>query len=227
MRCQDPAVRGFILGSAVPGTFSAGLNLPELLVSADGSVDALAEYWTLVQELWLTLYTTPLATVAALPGHCIAAGCVLSLSCDGRVMVDGKGLTGLNETTFGLAPPPWLSRLFIDILGNRRLGEDMLMRGLLVNPDEALSLGLVDTTVPLYRLSEEAQSRLGALLAVPDAARSAVKLQLRSDAAEALRNAQSEDLDAFVSLASSDATQLAVSKHLEALASKKDVEAGE
>ena len=74
-------VRGCVLGSSVPGIFSGGLHLPEFLIGSDGSIDRLAEYWTAVQEMWLALYTTPLATVAAIPGHCIAGGVMLSLAC--------------------------------------------------------------------------------------------------------------------------------------------------
>jgi hypothetical protein len=66
---EDVGVRGFVLGSSVPGIFSSGLSLPELQLPRDGSVDVLANYWTLVQELWLTLYTTPLATIAAVTPH--------------------------------------------------------------------------------------------------------------------------------------------------------------
>jgi hypothetical protein len=70
---EDKSVRGLVLGSAVPGIFSAGIHLPELLVGPDGSVDKIAEFWTLLQETWLELYTSPLATVAAIAGHCEAA----------------------------------------------------------------------------------------------------------------------------------------------------------
>ena len=94
---DDGAVRGLVLGSSVPGMFSAGIHLTELLLPVDNSIDALANYWTLVQELWLAFHTTPLATVAALPGLCIAGGLVPALACVARVMVNG-GVSSFNET---------------------------------------------------------------------------------------------------------------------------------
>ena len=47
-------------------------------------------------------------------------------------------------------PPPWLSRMLIDVAG-RRKAEDMIMRGLLISPDDALAAGIVDALVPLSR----------------------------------------------------------------------------
>ena len=78
-----PDVRGVVLGSAVPNMYSAGLDLNEIL----RDVDERAQFWTRVQEMWLALYTTPLATVAAVSGHAPAGGCMLALACDARVMV--------------------------------------------------------------------------------------------------------------------------------------------
>ncbi|EOD38297.1 dodecenoyl-CoA isomerase [Emiliania huxleyi CCMP1516] len=79
----DPQVRGLLLGSALPGLFSAGLDLHAF---HKPDPDALADYWTAVQELWLALWTSDLATVAAISGHCPAGGCMVALACDARVM---------------------------------------------------------------------------------------------------------------------------------------------
>lgn len=223
---EDPEIHGFVLGSSLPGIYSAGLHLPDMLLDEDGKTDGLAAYWTAVQNMWITLYTTPLATVAALPGHCIAGGCMLSLACDSRVMVEGKGSIGLNEVTFGLVPPPWLSRMLVEAVG-RREAEPMLQRGLLLPPDAALEAGLVDRLAPLDRLDDEAHALLDELLAVPDNARGAVKLQLREEAAEALREAQSEDLDAFVTMIEEPAVQEALRGHIASLGKKKKKTGGE
>lgn len=217
---DDPQVRGIVLGSSVAGIFSAGLHLPSMIIGADGSTDDLATYWTRVQKMWLALYTTPLATVAAMPGHCIAGGCMLSLACDVRVLVDSsKCKMGLNETQFGLVAPPWLARMVVDVAG-RRPAETLLQRGLLVPPEEALRLGLVDQTVPLSRVAEEARARLAELLAVPDGARASVKQQLRHEAADALREHMSEDLDAFVSLVEKPSVQQQLISHIDGLKNK-------
>ena len=217
----DPAVRGVIIGSAVPNIFSAGIHLPHLLIGADGSINDVADYWSLLQEAWLTMYTTPLAMVAAIPGHCSAGGCVLAFACDARVMNEGKGSIGLNEAAFGLIPPTWLTRMLIDLAG-RRKAEMMVQCGTLLPPDEALACGVVDATAPLSRLVEEARAHLGVLLAVPDRARTAAKLQARQEQADALRETLSEDLDAMLTFVAEPAVQADISLYLKSLSAKSD-----
>ena len=163
----EPSVRGVLLGSALPSVFSAGLDHTSL----HGSTEAEhARYWTAVQEMWLTLYMTPLATVASVGGHSPAGGCMLALSCDERVMVEGKPRIGLNETQLGIVAPPWFGTLLRDTVGARP-AERMLQLGSLLSPEEALAAGMVDEVVPLHQLHGAASARLERLLAVPDAAR--------------------------------------------------------
>ena len=96
----DPEVRGVVFGSGVPGVFSAGLDLRSM---HNRSTDELAAFWKAVQEMWLALYMTPLATVAAISGHAPAGGCLIALACDYRVLVEGKHTIGLNEAQIGSA----------------------------------------------------------------------------------------------------------------------------
>lgn len=52
----------------------------------------------------------PSKPVASLPpqGACPAGGCLLSLTCDYRVLADNpKYLMGLNETLLGIVAPFW------------------------------------------------------------------------------------------------------------------------
>ena len=219
---SDSSVRGFVLGSSVPGIFSAGLQLDELLIGEDGDTGPLARYWTSVQEMWLALYTTRLATVAAIPGHCIAGGCILALACDVRVMVDGgKGRFGVNETTFGLVPPPWLTQMMVDAAG-LKAAAPLVQRGLLLPAEEALAAGLVDQTASLSRLAEESSARLNELLAVPDHARAQVKHQLRHTLADTLQydGGRSDDLDLFMDLATSTDVQVQLKSYLKSLKKK-------
>ena len=215
----NSAVRGMVLGSAVKGIFSAGLDLRSLLITPEQTADDLATFWTAVQELWLTLYMSRLATVAAISGHCPAGGCLLALSCDARVMVEGSYRMGLNEVHLGLVAPPWLSTMLKDTVG-RRQAEWMLQLGQLLSADEALHVGMIDEVVPLASLHGASNAKMMELLSIPDGARAMAKQQVRRDAAAALRDFQNEDLDEFMSLITDPSVQMSLVAYLQSLKKK-------
>lgn len=96
-----------ILTSRVSNIFSAGLDITEM---HDPDVVRLRSFWTALQNLWMTLYGTPLATVASIEGHAPAGGCLLAMSCDYRVMSTEKAFKmGLNEVALGIVAPFWFA----------------------------------------------------------------------------------------------------------------------
>lgn len=216
----DGETRGVIIGSAAKGIFSAGLDIRSLIVTAEHNEDSVAEFWTAVQEMWLTLYMSPLATVAAISGHCPAGGCMLALSCDARVMAEGKYMIGLNEAQLGLLAPSWFSTLLKDTIGHRR-AERMLQLGQLLPPEEALAVGMVDEVVPLAALRDASHDQLHQLLQVPTAGRVMAKQQVRQNAAAALKDFQSEDLDAFMAVIMQQSVQNGLKDYLSNLRKKE------
>lgn len=212
-------VKGLVLGSAVSGVFSGGADLSALLLDEDGSnISAITDYYHSLQELWLELYTTPLATVAAISGHAPAGGCMIALACDARVMIDNTSRIGLNQAAFGLVPAPFVSRSMADTIGQRP-AERLVQTGAMLTANEALAVGLVDEAVPsLDALAGAVSARMAELLAVPHAARGVAKQQMRRRASDALRGeARDEDLDEFVAYVTSPGVQQAVHGHLAAL----------
>lgn len=55
-----------------------------------------------------------------LKGASPAGGCLLALSCEYRVLVEGKHNIGLNETQLGITGPEWFRSLYIETIGYRR-----------------------------------------------------------------------------------------------------------
>ena len=49
---------------------------------------------------------------------------------------------GLNETTFGILPPPFAAALMVNTIGYRQ-GERALSLGTMFKPEEAYNIGLV------------------------------------------------------------------------------------
>ena len=146
-----PKVQSAILASSNPNIFSAGLDIAELI---EPDPDRLPQFWNSLQQVYIDLYGSRLATVACLTGHAPAAGCFLAMACDYRVMYAGGDVNGrkhyptigLNETQLGIAAPPWMGQLLVRTIGFRK-AELALAMGTLFPPQDALEVGLVDEIV--------------------------------------------------------------------------------
>lgn len=109
-------VDAIVIKSSVPNVFSAGLDLKEL---HGVSEKRLKEFWNHFQDLWLQLYSSKLTTVAAISGHCLAAGTILSSSCDYRVAVEGRYSLGVTAAKIGVIAPPWFLKMLTYLMGQR------------------------------------------------------------------------------------------------------------
>ncbi|XP_056275714.1 enoyl-CoA delta isomerase 1, mitochondrial-like [Pseudoliparis swirei] len=58
--------------------------------------------------MWLKLYGSSMVTIAAINGSSPAGGCLMSMTCDYRIMADNpRHSVGLNETQLGIVAPFW------------------------------------------------------------------------------------------------------------------------
>ncbi|KAG7258939.1 hypothetical protein CRUP_000053, partial [Coryphaenoides rupestris] len=149
---KDKSCRGVIITSI----FSAGLVILEMYQT---SPEHCSEFWKAVQELWLKLYGSNLATIAAINGSSPAGGCLVSIACDYRIMADNPCYSiGLNETLLGI-------RHNGEHVGHRTT-EMALGLGLLYSAPEALNIGLVDKLVPEDQVVNTAIQTMGKWLAI-------------------------------------------------------------
>ncbi|XP_070617624.1 enoyl-CoA delta isomerase 1, mitochondrial [Erythrolamprus reginae] len=212
------ACRGLVLTSAVPGIFSAGLDITEMYGRSE---ERLAEFWRAVQQLWILLYGSRLATVAAINGSSPAGGCLMALACDYRIMADNpKYSIGLNETRLGIVAPFWFKDTLLNTVGHRA-SERALQLGLLFSPQEALRIGLVDELVPEEKMQARAAEVLAQWLAIPDHARQLSKAALRKPTLDHLLMHREADIQDFVRFVSRDAIQKSLQKYMEMLKQKK------
>ena len=216
---NNDKVQALVLSSVKP-VFSAGLDLTSMY---GASREELTVFWSTFQELWVTLYGSRLATVAAIAGHAPAGGCILSLSCDARIL-GSKSLIGLNEAAFGLVAPAWTVQMMMDVMGIRQ-GEKACSLGTIFDAKDALSLGLVDTVVDTEENGAEAVLDCAHQEALDWAripGREASKRLIRSPIIDAFRaGEQEEDLAAFLQLVTSAKVQQQLGAYLESLKAKK------
>ncbi|XP_026973592.1 enoyl-CoA delta isomerase 1, mitochondrial [Sagmatias obliquidens] len=215
---NDKTFRGVILTSDCPRVFSAGLDLTEMCGKNPAHY---AEYWKAVQELWLRLYLSNLVLIAAINGACPAGGCLISLTCDYRILADNpKYLIGLNETLLGIVAPFWFKDTLVNTIGHRA-SEQALQLGLLFLPAEALQVGLVDQVVPEDQVLSTALSVMARWMAIPDHARQLTKNMMRKTTVDRLVKQRDADIQNFVSFISRDSIQKSLQMYLEKLKQKK------
>jgi enoyl-CoA hydratase/carnithine racemase len=183
------------LASAEPGAvvligrdrfFSAGMDLkaaPQLSPTEQRrTVDG-------INRLFLGWYSFPRPVVAAMNGHAVAGGLILALCADHRVCAT-EGRFGLTELRAGLPYPLAASsvvRAELSPLAARRL----VLGASLVEPEEALALGVVDELRPPDEVLPRALEVAAERAALPRASYGLVKRQLRGAPIDALERALS------------------------------------
>jgi len=211
-------IRALILTSANQGVFSAGLDITEMWRKDETH---LRKFWTQLQDTWRALYSSKLATIAAINGTSPAGGCLLSISCDYRIMANNpKFQIGLNETKLGLVAPAWFVRPFEDCIG-RRNSEKLLYLGALIKSNEALKIGLIDQEENIENVLPEATKMALNFLSVPDFARENTKIHItRKENLEKFDKTRENDVDLFVQMVSSEMVQNTLDFYMEMLKAK-------
>lgn len=142
---NDTLVKSIVLTSANNKFFSIGFDIPELY-ELDKS--EMKDFYTTFNKLSIDIYTFPKPTVAAISGHAIAGGCILTLCCDYRIISEGKKFMGLNEIKLGL-PVPYPADCVLRDIVDTRTARDIMEEGEFYLPEKSLEIGIVDQVVPL------------------------------------------------------------------------------
>lgn len=216
---EHPEARALVLRSSNPEVLSAGLDLDVLHEPA--SRGTLGVFWRSFQRVFLDLWSSPLATVAAIEGHAPAGGCLLATACDHRVMAsDADATIGLSETRLGVAVPYWMCDVLSRTVGDR-VAERSTALGISYAAPDALRIGLVDETAPRREVLPRALAEARRWAAVPPAARHATKMSTRGPLARELERRSEEDVDHFCDFVLRDETQRALGAYLESLKQRR------
>lgn len=155
----DPKVRAIVLGSAVPGRFCGGLDLPKFRQSSPAEVHAV------VGKLYLQLHelqsSLPKPTIAAITGAVRGGGMSVAITCDMLVAAENASF-GYPEMDVGLLPAIHYTHL-PRIVGRYR-AFDLLFTGRVFAAQEAMEIGLVSRIAAEAQLLAEAR-KLATVLA--------------------------------------------------------------
>lgn len=210
---QHSSAEALIVKSSQPTTFSAGLDLNVLHGISE---DDLRTFWTLMQDTWYYMYSSRLAKVAMINGHCLAGGTIIAAACDYRVAAQGQYGIGVTAARIGLIAPPWFLKTLTYLMGQRNT-ELYLQLGKAFTPDEALSVGLVDEVCAPNDLEETCYRALQPFLAVSQDARAKMAYYLREEVLEQFLATREQDLERFVNFVMSDSVQHRIGKFIEQL----------
>lgn len=160
---DDPAVRCVVFTGGLPDIFIRHYDVGELTVLGDTLSKApprpapASDGRPAAGFLGLTDLVAACGkpVIAAINGLCMGGGFELSLACDLRIA--GRDVTsiGLPETRVGIFPGGGGTQRLPRVIGEAKALE-MILRGLVVNAEQALSLGLVHEIAddPLARALE-------------------------------------------------------------------------
>lgn len=184
----------FVLASAHPSVFCPGWDL-KLLATAGR--ERVASFLTTFNGLVLELFSYPGPTAAEIGGHAVAAGCLLAICCDLRIMATGQARQGLSELNLGV-PVPWSSLRMLRARLSSPALDDLVFRGEGCSAERARELGIVHRAVAAPDLTAATMLELGRLSSRPRRAFVESKRFLFSGVWELMAGQSPAEDDAFL-----------------------------
>lgn len=172
--------------------FSNGLDLEWFAANIERVPAFLPE----IHELFARTLESPVPTVAAIQGHCFAAGAMLAVACDQRVMRVDRGYFCFPEVDIRIPFTPGMDALIKSRLPQPTAHQAMTT-GRRYGGEEALAAGIVDAAVEEERVLPEAVERAAALAEKDPATLGTIKQRLYAPALATLRDVEANKLPGF------------------------------
>lgn len=145
--------------------FSAGVDLFRIVEGGQAYVD---RFVPLLSDFVRAMFALPVPVVAAVNGHAIAGGGVMTLAADYRVMAEGNGRIGVPELLVGV-PFPAAALEVVRFAVPPSHVQALIYTGRTLLPAEAHAAGLVDEVVAADALQARAREVAAQLAALsPD-----------------------------------------------------------
>lgn len=204
---NDPELKGIIL-TGTGRFFSSGFYLPTFY-SFESEKDIL-DWFLYEEEVLLKWFTCSKPVVAAINGHCAAAGMIFSMASDYRIAVNNPKIKmGMTEIKIGLALTPAECEVMRWGLDTIRNYKDIIFKGEMINVAKAIELGIFDGTVDdAADLIPQAKAQISALIDTPGRPFIELKRMHKLQAAKDIRNGiDNADFQPLITTFTSDAVK--------------------
>lgn len=163
---NEEALKGLII-TGNGRFFSSGFDL-ETFINFKTAEEILT-WFKFEEETLLKLFTCSKPAVAAINGHAVAAGMIISMACDYRIVVNNpKTKLGMSEIKIGLALTPAEAEIMKFGLDSVRNYKDVVFSGEFINPSRAIEMGIFDQVVDSPDdLIEQAKQKVVSLIDTP------------------------------------------------------------
>jgi enoyl-CoA hydratase len=206
-----------LLFAASGKLFSPGLDLQELIELDRGGMRAFLNSFN---GAFLDLFSFSKPMVAAIHGHAIAGGFLMTLAADWRILKQGAQV-GLAEIKVGV-PFPYAIALILQEAVPRSCLAEVALLGRNYIDSEALETGLVHELCEAGSFEEDCRRRLAELAAKDPKAYAVSKRYLRSRTIDRIRAAGGRHDDEWLDAWFSPATQERIKDLVEGLGVRTD-----
>ena len=176
--------------------FSFGFDIPQFM-SYDRS--AFTSFLIKFTRLYQNLFVFPKPVIAAINGHCIAAGAMLACACDYRIMVAGRAKIGINELGFGSTVFAGTVEMLQYVVGTRN-ARKILYSADLLSAADAMTLGLVDKVTTSIDMTGELARLARQFTGRDPRAFASIKSLMRRTAHETMVQRESHSIHQFVDI---------------------------
>jgi len=174
-RCDLSADVRLVVVRAAGKDFCAGLDLEELLASADLTPAENERRSMELGELFVMLREMPKVSVAVVAGRALAGGCGLATACD-LVVARAGAQFGYPEIQRGFVPAMVMTMLRRSV--GEKIAFDLAATGRLVSAEEAERLGLISRLLPADDFEVRVTTLLAQLAMSSPSALALIKQQL-------------------------------------------------
>jgi enoyl-CoA hydratase/carnithine racemase len=178
--------------------FSSGFDL-ETFTSFKETSEIL-KWFEFQEEVMYNLFTCKKPVIAAVNGHATAAGLIVSMAADYRIVIDSPKIKlGMTEITIGLPLTPAEGEIMRFGLDSNKNFRDLIFSGQLINPAETVQRGIFDElAADETALMAKAQEKICALIDTPGRPFIMLKTLHRKHSADHIKESNNwYDWDAF------------------------------